>query len=352
VKKNKVIGLMSGSSLDGVDIAYCEFYYDTKWHYSIIKADTIPYIEEWRIVLTELPEQKGDKLIEYDISYGNYLGNIVNDFIESQQLNPDLISSHGHTIFHKPDKGYTFQLGNGQAIASSTGINTICDFRIGDIQHGGQGAPLVPIGDELLFPEYDFCINLGGIANISYVSEGKRIAFDICAANQLLNHLSHQIGKPFDENGNIAQLGKLNTDLFEKLNNHPYFNLDYPKSISNQLITDTFINLLDDSDASVEDSLYTVCKHIAYQINQAINDVEGDTKLITGGGAHNDFLITAIQKEIQRKLTIPDKMIVDYKEAMIFAFMGVLRFEGQINCLASSTGASRDSSVGVIYIPS
>ena len=342
---------MSGSSLDGVDIAYCEFFYDTKWHYDIIEAETIPYNEEWRITLTELPEQTGDRLIEYDLSYGKYLGELATNFIERHEIIPDLVSSHGHTIFHDPDKGYTFQLGHGQAIASSTGIKTICDFRIGDIQLGGQGAPLVPIGDKLLFPEFDFCINLGGIANISYEGDENRIAFDICAANQLLNHLSCQLGKPFDENGNIAQLGKLITDLFDKLNNHPYFNLDYPKSLSNQLITDTFIKLLDDSEANVEDSLYTVCKHIAYQINQVIVDVKGYTILITGGGANNNFLITAIQKETKRSVIIPDKLIVDYKEAMIFAFMGALRLEGEINCLASATGASKDSSIGVIYLP-
>lgn len=342
---------MSGSSLDGVDIAYCEFYFDTEWHYTIIKAETIPFDEEWRIALTSLPEQKGVKLIENDISFGNYLGELVVQFTERHQVVPDFISSHGHTIFHNPDKGYTFQLGHGQAISSSAGIKTICDFRIGDIQLGGQGAPLVPIGDSLLFREYDLCINLGGIANISYVNEGKRIAFDICAANQLLNYLSRQTGAPYDKNGNIAQLGKLNTGLFEKLNNHPYFKLNYPKSMSNQFITDKLINLIDDSDACVEDKLYTVCKHIAYQINQVIKNVKGDKILLTGGGTHNGFLTTAIQKEIKLKLTIPHKIIIDYKEAMIFAFMGVLYFEGQINCLASATGASKDSSTGVVYIP-
>lgn len=351
MKKHKVIGLMSGSSLDGVDIAYCEFFYDTKWHYSINEAETITYPEEWRIALAEMPEQKGSKLIEYDISYGKYLGKLVSRFIEHHKLNPDIISSHGHTVFHNPDKGFTFQLGHGQAIASSTGIKTISDFRIGDIQLGGQGAPLVPIGDELLFPECDFCINLGGIANISFESEGKRIAFDICPVNQLLNHLSRQAGKPYDENGNIAQLGMMNNRLFEELNNHPYYSLPYPKSMSNQLVTDSFINIIDDSDASVEDKLYTVCKHIAYQIEKVTVDVKGDNFLITGGGAHNGFLKTAISKELRRDLIIPDTVIVDFKEAMIFAFMGVLRLEEKVNCLASATGASRDSSSGVVYLP-
>ncbi len=342
---------MSGSSLDGVDIAYCEFFYDTKWHYKIIQAETIPYPEEWRITLGELPNKKGSKLIEYDIRYGKYLGDLINKFTSQHSLYPDFISSHGHTVFHNPDLGFTFQLGNGQAIASHTGIKTITDFRIGDIQLGGQGAPLVPIGDKLLFQEYDFCINLGGIANISFDTDNKRVAFDICPANQLLNHLSRQVGKPYDENGNIAQLGKINTKLFEELNNHPYYSLPYPKSMSNQLVEGTFISIIDESEASIEDSLYTVCKHIAYQTDQVTKAFKGGNVFITGGGAHNGFLITAIQKELRKKIIIPKKVLIDFKEALVFAFMGVLRLEEKTNCLASATGARRDSSSGVIYLP-
>ncbi len=342
---------MSGSSLDGVDLAYCEFSYDTKWHYKIVTTQTITYPEEWAIALTEMPNQSGFKLIEYDISYGKYLGELVVNFIERNNLAPDLISSHGHTVFHSPQKGFTFQLGNGQTMASFTGIKTICDFRIGDIQLGGQGAPLVPIGDKLLFPEYDFCINIGGIANISFDKNGKRIAFDICPANQLLNHLSRQVGKPFDKNGDIAQLGKMNKPLLGKLNNHPYYARPYPKSMSNQLVTNEFINIIDNSDTTVEDNIYTVCKHIAYQIKDVTKEIAGDKFLITGGGAHNNFLITAIEKEIMKNIIIPEKVIVDFKEALIFAFMGALRIEGKTNCLASATGAIRDSSAGVVYNP-
>jgi anhydro-N-acetylmuramic acid kinase len=342
---------MSGSSLDGVDIAYCEFSFNNSWHYKIVNTQTVSCSEEWRVALTEMPYQKGNKLIEYDIRYGNYLGDLVVKFCDNYKVKPTLIAAHGHTIFHDPGKGFTFQLGNGQALAATTGIKTIADFRIGDIQLGGQGAPLVPIGDELLFSEFDYCINLGGIANISFVNKGKRVAFDICPANQLLNYLSRQMGKSFDENGNIAQLGKLNSNLFKALNNHTYYTQLYPKSISNQLVTDTFIKIISDSDASVEDSLYTVCKHIAYQINQVIRNDRKSNILITGGGAHNNFLITAIQKELMQDVKIPDMLIVDYKEAMIFAFMGVLRIERKINCLASATGARKNSSSGVIYDP-
>lgn len=342
---------MSGSSLDGVDIANCEFFFDTKWHYRIIHAETITYPEEWRIALVEMPEQNGSKLIEYDISYGKYLGQLISKFIAKQKITPDLIASHGHTVFHNPELSYTFQLGNGQAIATETGLKTISDFRIGDIQLGGQGAPLVPIGDKLLFPEYDFCINIGGITNISYDYDNARIAYDICPANQILNYLSKQVGKPFDENGNIAQLGKMNNHLFKKLNNHPYYLLPYPKSMSNQMVTGSFLNIINNSDATIEDKLYTVCKHIAYQINRVTESIIGENILITGGGAHNSFLTTAIQKELRRKVIIPESIIVDFKEAMIFAFMGVLRYTERVNCLASSTGALRDSSSGVVYLP-
>jgi len=351
MKKYKVIGLMSGSSLDGVDLAYCEFFYDTKWHYKILTAETFAYSEEWLDILTQMHNQTANKLLEFDVKYGKYLGNLINEFISHNKLNPDLISSHGHTIFHNPSLGYTFQLGNGYTIATTTGIKTICDFRIGDIQLGGQGAPLVPIGDKLLFSEYNFCINIGGIANISFDDNNQRIAFDICPANQLLNHLSRQIGKQYDENGNIAQLGKMDNQLFTKLNHHQYYLLPYPKSMSNQLVNSTFIEIIDESKSTIEDKLYTVCKHIAFQISNTTKKHKGNKLLITGGGAHNNFLITAIRKELQQNIPISDRTIIDFKEALIFAFMGILRIEEKVNCLASATGASRDSSIGVIYNP-
>jgi len=342
---------MSGSSRDGLDIAFCEFVYDTNWQYEIIASDTISYPEDWLIALKEMPKQSGQKLVEYDIRYGKYLGEQVNIFMDNYKIKPDIICSHGHTVFHNPKLHYTFQLGHGQAIASTTGIMVISDFRIGDIQLGGQGAPLVPIGDKLLFQDYDYCINIGGIANISFDVGNKRIALDICPANQLLNHLSKQLGKPYDENGSIAQLGKMNSALFDKLNNHPYYLLPYPKSMSNQLVVDTFIPIVDNLEASIEDKLYTVCKHIAYQTQKIIDKIPGQNILVTGGGTHNSFLITAIRKETQKKVTIPENDIIDFKEALIFAFLGVLRMENKINCLASATGATRDSSSGIIYNP-
>ncbi len=342
---------MSGSSLDGLDIAYCEFQYGSSWHYNIIVSETISYPEHWLIALKDMSGQKGEILIEYDIKYGNYIAEQINSFINQHKLYPDIISSHGHTVFHNPDLSYTFQLGHGQTIATKTGFTTITDFRIGDILLEGQGAPLVPIGDTLLFGEYDYCLNIGGIANISYDLEGERVAMDICPANQLLNHLSLQIGKPYDENGRIAQLGKMNYSLFNALNNHPFYSLPHPKSMSNQLVSQTFISIVNKSKANVQDKLYTVCKHIAYQIKEIVKKTSGKNILITGGGAHNNFLVSAINYETLLNVVVPINDIVDYKEALIFAFMGVLKSNGEINCLASATGANRNSSLGIIHSP-
>lgn len=346
------IGIMSGSSLDGVDLVYCTFTRASmRWRFKILAAETVPYNEEWRSILQTLPNQYAHALVENDIKYGIFLGELINSFCRKHQINAALIASHGHTIFHDPANAYTFQLGNGQAIASQTGIKTVSDFRSKDISLGGQGAPLVPIGDQFLFPEYGFCLNIGGIANISFVQNGKRCALDICGANQLLNHLSNQIGKPYDAYGSIAQLGKLDTNLFNLLNSDSYFDLPFPKSLSNQKVQHTFIPMIDDYQATIEDKLYTVVKHIAFQINKTVSVFPKSDMLVTGGGAHNRFLINAIRYETKHKITLPEKQVIDYKEALIFAFMGVLRNLEEINCLASSTGAHHDSCCGIICNP-
>lgn len=351
MKTYSVIGIMSGSSLDGVDLAFCEFSFDTKWNFNIKKAETISYPEEWKLMLQELPVARAEQLLEQDIAYGDYLGSLVNAFVQKHKLAPELISSHGHTIFHAPEKKYTFQLGNGQAIASTTGILTVSDFRQKDILLGGQGAPLVPIGDELLFKDIDVCLNIGGIANLSYNSKGKRLAFDICPANQMLNHLSLQLGKEFDFNGEIASLGKLNVPLFEELKKDKFYLQSPPKSLSNQYVREHFVELVDSFDMQVEDKLYTCVKHIAYQIKQSISGLQLRNIMITGGGARNGFLTTAIRKETLLDVIVPSVELIDFKEAMVFALMGLLRVENKTNCLSSATGAKKDSICGIIFHP-
>ncbi len=340
---------MSGSSLDGLDIAHCHFEFDKGWKYRIEKAITYEYTEEWINRISNSTNLNAFNFQELDNDYGRYIGNIVKEFIRKEGINPQLIASHGHTIFHEPERGFSTQIGNGQSIAYVTGVKTIYDFRNADIQAGGQGAPLVPIGDKYLFEDYDYCINLGGIANISFDRNMERVGFDICHANQVLNHLSMQIGFPYDKNGNFAQLGKMDRELFEKLNKIDFYKKDFPKSMSNQMVQSLFIPIVNQSDSSVEDKLYTVCKHISYQIRRVTN--EKSKILVTGGGAHNSFLINAIKMETNCNVIVPDATLIDFKEALIFGFMGVLRLEGQNNTLSSVTGAKKDTSGGIIADP-
>ncbi len=346
------LGIMSGSSLDGLDMAFCEFTEKHNcWAYRVVSAETLPYPEEWKMLLQESSYADGKRLVKNDMAYGNYLGEKANSFLKNHHLEPDIIALHGHTVFHQPEKGFSLQLGNGQAVAIVSGIETVSDFRNKDILLGGQGAPLVPIGDKLLFAEYDYCVNIGGIANISFEEKGERLGYDVCPANQLLNHLSRQMGKPYDKNGATASLGKLDKSFFDELNNVDFCQQPYPKSLSNEQVQEIFLPILDSSPASLEDKLYTVVKHIAFQIAKTTDASSRKKILLTGGGAHNSFLAEAIRRECPQSVYLPDIQIIDFKEALIFAFMGVLRKVGRINCLASVTGAERDSSGGVIYLP-
>ena len=348
----KVIGLMSGSSLDGLDIAYVNFSHDNKkWFFQIVEAGNVPYTEEWKNKLSEAFNKNESELKELDIEYGKYLGSITKKFIKKYELEPKLIASHGHTIFHMPEKGYTLQIGNGQEIANETGIMTINDFRTEDVKKGGQGAPLVPIGDKYLFADYPICLNIGGIANLSYDSEGKRIAYDICMANQLLNYLASKLGYDYDNNGNFARQGTVNQDLLNILNDNPYYDKEAPKSLGREFFEEYQHKIINGSELSAKDLLATATEHIAYQIVRATEHLECTKMLITGGGAKNNYLIERIRKMSKHEIVIPDTMIIDYKEALIFAFLGALKMEGRINVLSSVTGATSDSSSGNICLP-
>ena len=348
----KVIGLMSGSSLDGLDIAYVNFSHDNKkWFFQIVEAGNVPYTDEWKNKLSEAFNKNEAELKELDIEYGKYLGSITKKFIKKYELEPKLIASHGHTIFHMPEKGYTLQIGNGHEIANETGIITINDFRTEDVKKGGQGAPLVPIGDKYLFADYPICLNIGGIANLSYDSEDKRIAYDICMANQLLNYLASKLGYDYDNNGNFARQGTVNQDLLNILNDNPYYDKEAPKSLGREFFEEYQHKVIDESSLSAKDLLATATEHIAYQIVRATEHLESSKMLITGGGAKNNYLIERIRKMSKHEIIIPDTMIIDYKEALIFAFLGALKTEGRINVLSSVTGATSDSSSGNICLP-
>lgn len=345
-----VIGQMSGTSLDGVDLVYSSFRYDGDWSFKIIASETYVYSPGWRQILKNAPEMKAPELIELDRKYGCFLGSLINRFIHAKKINKvDFIGSHGHTVFHQPEKGFTYQIGHGANIAEETKIKTICDFRSTDVANGGQGAPLVPIGDKLLFSNYDYCLNIGGFANISFNESYKRIAFDICPANIVLNKLSNELGYLFDEDGNKAYGGSLNTNLFDELNDLEFYRLPPPKSLGKEWLDKVIMPVLEQNQALVEDKLHTFCKHIALQIAKVV-DKQNSRMLITGGGAYNKTLINFIEEECKSEIIIPSEEIIDFKEALIFAFLAVLRNENKINCLKSVTGARSDSCCGSVYV--
>ena len=346
----KVIGLMSGSSLDGVDIAYVNFSHDNKrWFFQIVEAGNVPYSSYWKEQLAEAFNKKPEDLKELDKEYGRYLGTITKRFIEKYELEPKLIASHGHTIFHRPDEGFTLQIGDGQEIAKATGITTVNDFRSEDVMKGGQGAPLVPIGDRHLFADYPICLNIGGIANVSYEYEGKRIAYDICIANQMLNYLANKLGYDYDNNGSFARQGKVNLDLLKTFNENSYYDKEAPKSLGREFFEKYQHQIIEESSLDVRDILATATEHIASQIVKSTDMLEKSKMLITGGGAKNNYLVERISELSKHEVVIPDTMIIDYKEALIFAFLGTLKMEGKINVLSSVTGATSDSSSGTIH---
>ena len=351
MKTYKIIGLMSGTSLDGVDIAFCHFTRDSEnWSFEIVKAETIEYPKFWINKLRQLPDSNPDELKKSHVEYGHFLGELVKKFIFKNNFTPEYIASHGHTIFHEPEKKITFQLGDGSAISASSGLPVISDFRSLDVELGGQGAPLVPIGDKLLFGEYEFCLNLGGFSNISFEENGKRIAFDICPVNIILNKLAGELGKDFDKNGQLASTGKIDSDLLNDLNNLKFYQNQPPKSLANEWLQQEFIPLLNNSNISTVDKMRTVVEHFAIQIANSSNTEICGKILTTGGGAFNKFLISRIKHYNQNKIIIPDKEIIEFKEAMIFAFLGVLKLRNEVNCLSSVTGASRDCVGGKLFL--
>ncbi len=346
----KAIGVMSGTSLDGLDIAAVNFHFKKgKWSFKLVTAETISYSEEWKNQLKTAPTYSEEKLTKLNSDYGCLIGEEVVRFIRSKNFVPDSIASHGHTIFHQPENKYTLQIGYGAEIAALTGVITVSDFRTGDVALGGQGAPLVPVGDKLLFSEFDYCLNLGGFANISFEKNGKRMAYDNCPVNFVLNQFAEIAGLPYDLNGELGEQGTVDTKLLESLNALPYYKNPAPKSLGREWVEDEFYPVLKQFDIPDPDKMRTVYEHIAIQIANAISGT--GTMLITGGGAFNSFLIERIKALTNTEIFLPGKEIIDFKEAIIFAFLGVLRLKNINNCLASVTGASRDSCGGLVFLP-
>ena len=340
-------GIMSGTSLDGIDIALCCFLYQNKkWTYEIIDAQTINYDDSWKKKLATAPERDVENFLLLHNEYGTLTGNLVTEFLKGKEV-PQLIASHGHTIFHQPERNFTFQIGNGATIAATTNITTISDFRSFDVALGGQGAPLVPIGDLLLFSEFDYCLNLGGISNISFDQNGKRIASDISPVNIVLNNLAQQKGLPFDEDGKLGLSGKIDFNLLQKLNELDYYKLNGPKSLGREWIENYVNPLLRSSGIPIEDQAATIYEHIAYQFK--VLNLNKGKMLVTGGGAKNKYLIEKLKRSCGCEIILPDEKLIDFKEALIFAFLGVLAFSGKNNIYSSITGARHDHIGGAVY---
>ena len=383
------LGIMSGTSADGLDLALCRFEricydksdpgidkkpvdYDrdnrddekvnglindvniSTWNFEILKTRSFSYSgTSWPERLVAAETSDGYALMEMHRDFGRFTGETIKEFLIDHGPTPDLIASHGHTIFHRPEKGITLQIGDGSDIAAVTGITTVSDFRRLDVALGGQGAPLVPIGDDLLFGSYDYCLNLGGFSNISFRESGIRVAFDICPVNIVLNRLAQSKGLEYDKGGLTALSGKVIPGLLEKLENLDFYYLNGPRSLGREWVEEVFMPLLETISAPVEDKMRTVCEHIALRISASIarpDLTDGSSLLATGGGAKNGFLMDLIaEKTSPVRIIIPREELIDFKEAVVFAFLGVLRLRNEINCLASVTGAKRDNSGGIVH---
>jgi len=350
--KSKVfsIGVMSGTSLDGIDLVYVSFNEKNYKDFSIIHAETIPYAREWEEFLKNAIYKDESDLKELDIIYGKYLGQTIQNFIYNYKIDKiDFIASHGHTIFHEPEKGITLQIGSGKEIANITKQKVVCDFRTQDVKLGGQGAPLVPIGDELLFSNYQYCINLGGFSNVSYQKDGQRIAFDICPVNIVLNYYANKLGFAYDASGKMAASGQINKQLLQQLNDLSFYEKEPPKSLGLEWVKSSVFPILEKSELDVKVILNTFVEHIAIQISKVI--INSNSVLFTGGGAYNTFLMERIAYHSKVEINLPKETLIDFKEALIFSFLGLLKLKGEINCLKSVTGASKNHSSGVVFCP-
>lgn len=356
----RAIGIMSGSSMDGLDIAFAEFTETGgKWSFEIIAASCVEYEMEWLQQLNAAANMSAKDYLFLNTAYGHYIGNKINNFIELNDLQHrvNLIASHGHTVFHFPNKKMTAQLGDGAAIAAAVKLPVVNDLRSIDIAFGGQGAPIVPIGDKLLFGTYTYLLNLGGIANMSVNKEGNYIAFDICAANKILNFLALKLGLPYDAEGALAAKGKINDVLLQQLNALDYYKISGPKALDNSYGINMVLPIIEKANLITEDALATYTEHIILQIKAAIlnnnSSAINPQLLVTGGGAFNTFLVQKLKEgllPLQILVVVPDSTVVKFKEALIMALIGILRWREETNVLATVTGASQNSIGGALWL--
>ena len=344
----KVLGVMSGTSLDGIDLALC--YFDMQEHitFKMSLAKTIPYSPHWQDRLLKAVDCSSEELILLDIEYTKYLGVIIKTFISDNNIKDlDAVCSHGHTVLHQPEQGVTLQIGNLKQISKYTQQTVVCDFRVQDVLFGGQGAPLVPMGDRLLFSQYDYCLNLGGFANLSKVRNGVSVAYDICPVNVVMNHFAQKLAMPYDDGGELARTGQVLPTILKQLETLPFYTLPAPKSLGIEWVHIELMPILKASNAKDIDVLRTCVAHFASQIAHQFEP--GSSVLVTGGGTYNRFLLEQIKALVDVSLVVPRKTVIEFKEALIFGLLGVLKLRDEVNCLSSVTGAGKDHSSGIVF---
>ena len=350
MKQFHVIGVMSGTSLDGIDFAEIVFTYTHKWSFELKKCNTYEYPEAWISKLKSAVNFSESELKELNTEYTTYLAGQISAFIKTNDIKSiDAVCSHGHTILHQPHKGITLQIGNLPELATLIQQKVVCDFRVADVKLGGQGAPLVPIGDRILFPEYTYCMNLGGFSNVSFESDNTRIAYDICAVNVVLNYYANKLSLAYDNEGKIARSGVINSELLNQLNALSFYQKKAPKSLGMEWVNAQVLPIMESFDIPTENKLHTFVHHIAKVISNDLNASTEELLLVTGGGAYHTFLIELIKTQTKAQVIIPSNKVVEYKEALIFGLLGVLKLEDKINILSSVTGASEDHSSGNVF---
>lgn len=349
-KNYNVIGVMSGTSLDGIDLAYVKISQDINYRAHIHTAQTVAYDKHWQQMLAAAHTLPQKKLQDLNEQYTQLLASVIKNFINTHHIsNIDAICSHGHTVLHQPHNGFTLQLGNLPKIAKLVGHKVVCDFRVQDVNLGGQGAPLVPVGDQLLFPQYEYCLNLGGFANVSLQRENKRVAYDICAVNTVLNRYAQQLGRAYDDKGAFAKAGTIHPKLLAQINALPFFAKLPPKSLGIEWVHERIVPIIESYNLAPKDVIATFTEHVVLMLRDEFK--EGSRVLVTGGGAYNEYLLERLRIDTTIQYVLPDPLLIEYKEALIFALLGILKMQGKVNTLSSVTGAQKNHSAGEIYLP-
>jgi anhydro-N-acetylmuramic acid kinase len=345
-----VVGVMSGTSLDGLDLAFCSFSNENISECNILHAVTIAYSSEMKNSLSNAHLLNAREFSLLHNHFGSFIGQQIALFSEKFHCTPDLVASHGHTVMHEPHNNLTVQIGNGAFIAKECSITTVCDFRAQDVALGGQGAPLVPFGDLHLFNSYDAALNLGGFSNITLMNSSNVVAFDICPVNIVLNQLAQKAGFEYDTDGQLAAGGQIIYDFLSVLESAEHYKQSSPPSLSREWV-EKHVNphLEDFSEWSINDLIRTFVEHVALRIANVLNSSACNDCFLTGGGAFNSFLVERIKANTSTRIIIPEKKLVEFKEALVFAFLGLMRYRKEVNVLSSITGATKDSISGVIW---